>query len=152
MSPLLYKNFWLGVYFCCQRRNGDIWGRADNYIVFLRREEIREQVKNLLASVYPDGQFLVVPLWFAPDNSTKDTTAEELLSLSFSGGDGYVTIICYTAASGENRDAAFTKAIWTIQETGYAFIFVVRYTSADILGSVTDEQESKIPIDESRYY
>lgn len=86
MSPLLYKNFWLGVYFCCQRRNGDIWGRADNYIVFLRREEIREQVKNLLASVYPDGQFFVVPLWFAPDNSMKDTTAEELLALSFSGG------------------------------------------------------------------
>ena len=41
---------------------------VDNYIVFLRRDEIKEDIEKILADIYENFKISVEPYWYAPKN------------------------------------------------------------------------------------
>ena len=125
---------------------------VDNYIVFLRRDEIRSEIEPILTDIYGDCKISVLPEWFAPPSTTKDTTSTELLSAAFQGEANCMVIVCYTTAPIENRDADLVDAIQAIQENGYAFTFCVRYTNREIFEEIPDEHYREFPLDMKRYY
>ena len=125
---------------------------VDNYIVFLRRDEIKSEIEPILTDIYGNCKISVLPEWFAPPSTTKDTTSTELLSAAFQGEANCMVIVCYTTAPIENRDADLVAAIQAIQENGYAFTFCVRYTNGEIFEEIPDEHYREFPLDMKRYY
>ena len=125
---------------------------VDNYIVFLRRDEIKSEIEPILTDIYGDCKISVLPEWFAPPSTTKDTTSTELLSAAFQGEANCMVIVCYTTAPIENRDADLVDAIQAIQENGYAFTFCVLYTNGEIFEKIPDEHYREFPLDMKRYY
>ena len=125
---------------------------VDNYIVFLRRDEIKSEIEPILTDIYGVCKISVLPEWFAPPSTTKDTTSTELLSAAFQGEANCMVIVCYTTAPIENRDADLIAAIQAIQENGYAFTFCVRYTNEEIFEEIPDEHYREFPLDMKRYY
>ena len=91
---------------------------VDNYVVFLRRDEIKEDIEKILADIYENFKISVEPYWYAPPYTTKDTTSAELLSAAFQGEDSCIGITCYTTAPIENRDTDMSNAIRAIREKG----------------------------------
>ena len=120
--------------------------------MFLRRDEIRSEIELILTDIYGDCKISVLPEWFAPPSTTKDTTSTELLSAAFQGEANCMVIVCYTTAPIENRDADLVAAIQAIQENGYAFTFCVRYTNGEIFEEIPDEHYREFPLDMKRYY
>ena len=125
---------------------------VDNYIVFLRRDEIKEDAEKILADVYENFKISVEPYWYAPPYTTKDTTSAELLSMAFQGEDSCIGITCYTTAPVENRDADMLDAIRAIREKGYAFNFHVYYIDQEIFEEIPDEHYREFPVNKERYY
>ena len=125
---------------------------VDNYIVFLRRDEIKEDIEKILADIYENFKISVEPYWYAPPYTTKDTTSAELLSAAFQGEDSCIGITCYTTAPIENRDTDMSNAIRAIREKGYGFSFHVYYTNQEIFGEIPDEHYDEFPVNKERYY
>lgn len=125
---------------------------VDNYIVFLRRDEIKEDVEIILADIYENFKISVKPYWYAPPYTTKDTTSAELLSAAFQGEDDCIGITCYTTAPVENRDSDMSDAIRAIREKGYAFNFHVYYTNQEIFEEIPDDHYMEFPVNKERYY
>lgn len=124
----------------------------DNYIVFIRRDEIKEIITNILSDIYGELKISVLPEWYAPSDSTKDTTAEELLSAAAYGEGNCMVIICYTTADVETRDEDFLKAINAVQDNGFCFTLAVRYTNGEIFSQIPDNHYAEFPMDMARYY
>lgn len=125
---------------------------VDNYIVFLHRDEIRSEIEPILTDIYGDCKISVLPEWFAPPYTTKDTTSTELLSAAFQGEDNCMVIVCYTTAPIENRDTDMLNAIRAIREKGYAFTFHISYTNQEIFEEIPDEHYREFPVNDERYY
>lgn len=125
---------------------------VDNYIVFLRRDEIKEDIEKILADIYENFKISVEPYWYAPPYTTKDTTSAELLSAAFQGEDSCIGITCYTTAPVENRDTGMSNAIRAIREKGYGFSFHVYYTNQEIFEEIPDEHYDEFPVNKERYY
>lgn len=124
----------------------------DNYIVYIRRDEIKEIVASILSDIYKECKISILPEWYAPSNSTKDTTAEELLAAAPLGEGNCMVVICYTTADVETRDDDFIKAINAIQDKGFCFTFAVRYTNSEIFSQISDDHYRELPLDWTRYY
>lgn len=124
----------------------------DNYIVFIRRDEIKEIVTNILSDIYGDCKVSVLPEWYAPSNSTKDTTAEELLSAATQGEGNCMVVVCYTTADVETRDDDFLQAIKALQDNECCFTFAIRYTNTEIFSQIPDNHYCAFPIDMEHYY
>ena len=125
---------------------------VDNYIVFLRRDEIKSEIEPILTDIYGNCKISVEPYWYAPPYTTKDTTSAELLSAAFQGEDSCIGITCYTTAPIENRDTDMSNAIRAIREKGYGFSFHVYYTNQEIFGEIPDEHYDEFPVNKERYY
>lgn len=124
----------------------------DNYIVYIRRDEIKEILANILSDIYKECKIAILPEWYAPSDTTKDTTAEELLSAAAHGEGNCMVVVCYTTADVETRDDDFIKAITTFQDKGFCFTFAVRYTNSEIFSQIPDDHYRAFPIDLTRYY
>lgn len=124
----------------------------DNYIVFIRRDEIKEILTGILSDIYQECKISVLPEWYAPSDTTKDTTAEELLSATAHGEGNCMVVVCYTTADVATRDDDLIKAIKTIQDNGFSFTFAVRYTNSDIFSQIPDDHYRAFPIDLTHYY
>ena len=120
----------------------------DNYIVFIRRDEIKEILTGILSDIYQECKISVLPEWYAPSDTTKDTTAEELLSAAAHGEGNCMVVVCYTTADVATRDDDLIKAI----RYGFSFSFAVRYTNSEIFSQIPDDHYRAFPIDLTHYY
>jgi len=101
----------------------------DNYIVYLRGEELEEVLYPIANSVFSECKLFVYGYNMCPSNFDKDTTALELLNVSEEDGP-VVQIDIFTAKDPSQRDEDVRKLTQALQERGYFICINIKYLSS----------------------
>ena len=123
----------------------------DNYIVFLRKDEIQQIMHQLLSSLIGDCLVFVGPSWYAPASSTKDTTAEELLTAAANGESICFSVYCYTSKGSKEKDQDMERLIQAVMEKGYGMSLALIYTTDEVIRQATEKKHEDI-IGDRQYY
>ena len=124
----------------------------DNYIVFLRKDEIQQIMQELLSDLIGDCLVFIEPCWYAPASSMKDTTAEELLTAAANGESICFSVYCYTSKSSKEKDQDMDRIIQAVMEKGYGMIISFTYTTDELLKKTTEKNHQSMIQDDRLYY
>ena len=101
---------------------------TDNYIVYLRREDLRAILAPTVQEIYDDCKVFIAPYTPSPDFD-KNTTAEELLTTFGMGRNPVVSLWIYTKDDTVGKDTDMQQLTSKIQAMGYSVDVGVYYLS-----------------------
>ena len=103
---------------------------TDNYIVYLRREDLRAILAPTVQEIYDDCKVFIAPYTPSPDFD-KNTTAEELLTTFGMGRNPVVSLWIYTKDDTVGKDTDMQQLTSKIQAMGYSVDVGVYYLSEE---------------------
>lgn len=110
----------------------------DNYIVYLRREELEEILYPIAYDVFSECKLFAYGYNMCPSNFDKDTTALELLTISQEDGP-VVQIDIFTAKDPTQRNKDIQKLTEAFQECGYFICVNIKYLSVENYNVLNEE-------------
>jgi len=102
----------------------------DNYIVYLRREDLWAILAPAVQEIYDDCKVFIAPYTPSPDFD-KNTTAEELLTTFGLGRNPVVSLWIYTKDDTAGKDTDMQQLTSKIQAMGYSVDVGVYYLSEE---------------------